>query len=156
MSKNESRTAPPWTTNEIPVVLTYSYPPPDAWEPRYQLQWDYQIEWPRAERPTIILLRFRSYQPKAAGDKPELVEEITENIPVNEGLMMEISKHASGYLYANSFLDGGWKFADRTFLSGSEEAAKKCFSLSAFRQMALASPNPRLLADHGRAKELPK
>ena len=138
------KAAPPWTLSEVPSILTYIYPPPDSWEPRYQLQWDYQIEWPRAGRPTIKLLRFRSYQQKAADGKAELVEDITEDIPVNEGVMMEISKHAAGYLYANSDLDGGWRFADRTLLSGCEEAAKKRFNLASYRQMAQADPNPRI------------
>lgn len=135
---------PPWTSSEIPTVLTYVYPPADPWEPRYQLQWDYQIEWRKAERPTIKLLRFRSYQQSTADGKAELVEDITENIPVNEGVMIGISKHAAGYLFANSDLDGGWRFTDRKFLFGCEEAAKKRFSLSAFRQMSQADPNPRI------------
>jgi hypothetical protein len=90
------------------------------------------------------MLRFCSYQQKAAGGKAELVEEITEDIPVNEALMMEISKHASGYLYADSDIEGDWSFADRTFFKGCAEAAKKAFSLAAFRQMAQGDPNPRL------------
>ena len=110
----------------------------------FQLQWDYQVYWPKAGRPTITLLRFRSYQQKTTDGKAELVEDITEDIPVNEVLMMEISKHASGYLYANSVLDGGWRFTDRTFFSGTEEAAKKRFSLASYRQMAQADPNPRI------------
>jgi len=69
-----------------------------------QLQWDYQIEWPRAGRPKIKLLRFRSYQKSTADGKLELVEQITEDIPVNGGVMNGISKHAAGYL-ANSDLD---------------------------------------------------
>lgn len=142
----DRKVAPPWTSSEIPALLTYIYPLPDAWEARYQLQWDYQIEWPRAGRPTIKLLRFRSYQQKAADVKAELVEDITEDIPVNEGVIMEISKHAAGYLYTNSDLDGGWRFADRTLLSGCEEAeaAKKRFNLASYRQMAQADPNPRI------------
>jgi len=80
----DPKARPPWTSSEIPSVLTFVYPPPDAWEPRYQLQWDYQIEWPRAGRPTITLLRFRSYQQKNAESKAELVEDITDDIPVND------------------------------------------------------------------------
>lgn len=134
----------PWTSRDIPSVLTYLYPPTDAWAPRYQLQWDYQIEWPTAGHPTIKLLRFRSYQQKMPGENAELVEEITTDIPVNEGVMIGISQHAAGYLYANSELDGSWRFADRTFLSGCEEAAKKGFSLASFRKMAQADPEPRI------------
>jgi len=134
----------PWTLSEIPSVLTYIYPPPGPWEPRLQLQWDYEVEWARASRPKIKLLRFRSYQQNTAGVKSELVEDITEDIPVNEGVMIEISKHAAGYLYANSDLEGGWRLADRTFLGGSDEAAKKRFSLASYRQLAQAYPNPRL------------
>lgn len=144
MSDEKNTNVLPWTLRETPSVLTYIYPPPDAWAPRFQLQWDYQVDWPKGGRPTITLLRFRSYQQKTADGKAELVEDITEDIPVNEVLMMEISKHASGYLYANSVLEGGWRFTDRTFLSGTEEAVKKRFSLSAFRQLSQASPNPRL------------
>ncbi len=76
-------------------MLTYFYPPPDSWAPRHQLQWDYQIEWPKARRPTITLLHFRSYQQRTAEGQAELVEDITEDIPVNEGVMMEIAKHAA-------------------------------------------------------------
>jgi hypothetical protein len=140
----DRKSAPPWTLSNIPSALTYIYPPPDSWEPRYQLQWDYQIDWPRAGRPTIKLLRYRSYQQKAADGKAELVEDITEDIPVNEGVMIEISKHAAGYLYANSDLAGGWRFADRTLLSGCEEAARKRFNFASYRQMAQADPNPRI------------
>jgi hypothetical protein len=134
----------PWTISKMPAVLTYIYPPPDPWEPRYQLQWDYQIGWPRGGRHTITLLRFRSYQQNTADGKTELVEDITEDIPVNEGVMIGIANHASGYLFANSDIAGGWRFADRTLLSGCEEAAKKQFNLAAFRQMAQADPNPRI------------
>ena len=76
---NDTKTTVPWTSSEIPAVLTYIYPPPDPWEPRYQLQWDYHIEWPKAGRPTITLLRFRSYQQTTAEGKAELVEDITED-----------------------------------------------------------------------------
>jgi hypothetical protein len=144
MSGKKTRPVVPWTSSEIPTVLTYVYPRPDAWEPTWQLRWDYQIEWPRSGRPKITMLRFCSYQQKTAGGKAELVEEITEDIPVNEALMMEISKHASGYLYADSDIEGDWSFADRTFFKGCAEAAKKTFSLAAFRQMAQGDPNPRL------------
>ena len=144
MTNQERRPVPPWTSSEIPAVLTYTYPLPDPWEPRYQLQWDYQIEWPRAERPTIKLLRFRSYQQRTPDGKAELVEDIIEDIPVNERVLIEISRHAAGYLFANSDLDGGWRFADRTFLDGCAEAAKKRFSLASYRQMAQADPNPRI------------
>lgn len=27
---------PPWTMSDMPAVLTYTYTPPDLWEPRYQ------------------------------------------------------------------------------------------------------------------------
>ena len=91
MSDRVRRTVP-WTSSEIPAVLTYIYPPPDAWEGRYQLQWDYEIEWPRAGRPKIKLLRFRSYQQNTADGKAELVEDITEDIPLNEGVKIGISK----------------------------------------------------------------
>jgi hypothetical protein len=141
---NDTKTAAPWTSNEIPAVLTYMYPTTDPWEPRYQLQWDYQIDWPRAGRPTFTLLRFRSYQQKVADGEAELVEDITEDIPVNEGVMMEISKHASGYLFANSNIEGGGRLADRTWLDGCGEAAQKRFSLASYRQMAQADPNPRI------------
>jgi len=116
MSHHEPRTAPPWTTSEIPVVLTYIHPTPDAREPRYQLQWDYQIEWPKAGRPTITLLRFRSYQQKSAEGKAELVEDITEDIPVNEGVMMALSQHAAWYLFSTCEIEGDWRFADKTLL----------------------------------------
>lgn len=144
MSDEKDTRTLPWTSSGIPSVLTYIYPPADAWAPRYQLQWDYQIEWQAAGRPTVRLLRFRSYQQKLGGGKAELVEEITTDIPVNEGVMIEISKHAAGYLYANSDLAGDWRFADRTLLAGAEEAAKKGFSLASFRQMAQADPKPRI------------
>jgi hypothetical protein len=140
----DRKAAPPWTSSEIPAVLKYTYPPPDAWEPDYQLQWDYQIDWPRGGRPTITLLRYRSFQRTSADGKVEVVEDITEDIPVNEGLMIGISKHAAGYLFANSSIDGGWRFADRTLLDGCGEAAKKRFSLASYRQMAQADPNPRI------------
>lgn len=144
MSDEKNTHVLPWTLRDIRSVLTYIYFPPDAWAPRYQLQWDYQIEWPRAGRPSINLLRFRSYQQRTADGKAELVEDITEDIPVNEGVMIEISKHAAGYLYAYSDLDGGWRLADRKFFGGCEEAAKKRFSLASYRQMAQADPNPRI------------
>ena len=55
--------------------------------------------------------------------------------PVNQLIMMNISKHAAGYLYAYANLDGDWRFADRTLFEGAKEAAKKRFSLASFRQM---------------------
>jgi hypothetical protein len=41
-------------------------------------------------------LRYRSYQQNTADGKAELVEDTTEDIPMNQGLMIEISKHAAG------------------------------------------------------------
>lgn len=140
----DPKTLPPWTLPEVPAVLTYIYPPRDSWEPLFELQWDYQVDWPGGGRPSIRLLRFRSYQKKAVGGKAGLVEDIIEDIPVNEAVMIEISKHAAGYLYATSDLDGGWRFTDRTLFGGCEEAAKKRFNLSSYRQIAQADPNPRI------------
>lgn len=141
----DRQTAPLWTVADIPAILTYIYPHPDPWEPRFQLQWDYQIEWPSAGRPRIKLLRYRSFQQKTADGKAELVEDITDDIPVNESVMIEISRHAAGYLFANSDLAGGWRFADRTLLNGcAEAAAEKRFSLASYRQVAQANPNPRI------------
>ena len=90
------------------------------------------------------MLRYRSFQQNADGEKAAIVEDISEDIPVNELVMMNISKHAAGYLFANSDLDAGWRFADRTFFDGCAEAAKKRFSLASYRQMAQADPNPRI------------
>jgi hypothetical protein len=140
----ENNVEPPWKSSDMPSVMTYIHPAPDAWAARYQLQWDYQIEWPRAGRPTIRLLRYRSFQPTKHGGKAELVEDISEDIPVNEDLILEISRHAAGYLYANSALEGGWRLADHTLLSGCAEAAKKLFSLVSYRKLAQAAPNSLL------------
>lgn len=135
---------PPWSSDEVPKILTYIYPEPGPWEPRYQLQWDYQIEWPEDGRPRIKLLRYRSFQRGAAGEKAVLVEDITEEIPINHLIMMNISKHAAGYLYAYANLEGDWRFVDRTMFEGAAEAAKKHFSLASFRKMSQADPNPDL------------
>ena len=97
-----------------------------------------------AGRPRIRLLRYRSFQQNAESQKAELVEDISEGIPVNEPVMMNISKHAGGYLFAHADLDGSWQFADRTLFEGCAEAAKKRFSLALFRQMTQVDPNPRL------------
>lgn len=136
---------PPWASGQIPAVLTYVYPGPEELETRYQLQWDYQIEWPSGGRPLITLLRYRSFQRKTKGEKAELVEDISDEIPVNELVMMNISKHAAGYLYAYANLEGSWKSVDRTLFQGCAEAAKKSFSLTSYRKMAQADPNPRIL-----------
>jgi hypothetical protein len=140
----DRKAAPPWASGEIPEILTYVYPGPEDLENRYQLQWDYQIEWPRVGRPTIRLLRYRSFQRIATGENATLVEDISEDIPVNQLVMLNISKHAAGYLYAYADLEGNWKFADRALFEGLAEAAKKRFSLSAYRQMAQADPDPRI------------
>lgn len=140
----EPKAVPPWSPNVIPAILTYVYPGPEELETRYQLQWDYQIEWPKVGRPTIRLLRYRSFQRKATGENATLVEELSEEIPVNQLVMMNIAKHAAGYLYAYADLGGAWKFADRSLFEGLAEAAKKRFSLASYRQMAQADPNPRI------------
>jgi hypothetical protein len=145
MDNNRRSLIPPWSKDEVPKMLTYIYPEPEPWEPRYQLQWDYQIEWPEDGRPRIKLLRYRSFQSSADGEKAVLVEDITEEIPINRLIMMNISKHAAGYLYAYANLDGDWRFVDRTMFEGAAEAAKKCFSLAAYRKMAQAAPKPDLL-----------
>lgn len=128
----DCKATPPWAVADIPAILTYIYPDPDPWEPRYQLQWDYQIEWPSTGRPRIKLLRYRSFQQNADGEKAVLVEDISEDIPVNELVMMNISKHAAGYLYAHADLDGNWSFADRTLFDGCAESAKKLSALLHF------------------------
>ena len=94
--------------------------------------------------PPLPFVDLSHYGPVIHSNKAELVENITEDIPVNEGVMIEISKHAAGHLFANSNIDGGWRFADRTLLGGCEEAAKKRFNLASYRQMAQADPNPRI------------
>ena len=133
----------PWASGDVPKFFTYVHPDSDSFESRYQLQWDYQIEWPGAGRPTIRLLRYRSFQKNADSQKAELVEDISEDIPVNELVMLNISKHAAGYLFAYADLDGNWRFADRSLFEGSAEAAKKRFSLVSFRKMTQVNPNPR-------------
>ncbi|MCZ2152991.1 MAG: hypothetical protein LC114_03650 [Bryobacterales bacterium] len=145
MSDGKRASGPPWESKDIPKVLTYIYPDPEPLEPRYQLQGDYEIEWPKDGRPRIKLVRYRSYQRNADGEKAVLVEDITEEIPVNQLIMMNISKHAAGYLYAYAELDGDWRFVDRTMFEGAKEAAQKRFSLASFRKMAQADPNPDLL-----------
>ena len=144
MNDGEGASVPPWSPNAIPAILTYVYPGSEELEERYQLQWDYQIEWPSVGRPTIRLLRYRSFQQAADGGKVRLVEDISEDIPVNQLVMMNISKHAAGYLYAYADLDGPWKSADRTLFEGLAEVAKKRFSLASYRQMAQTDPNPRI------------
>ena len=144
MSDGKRTSVPPWSPNEIPEILTYVYPGPEDLENRYQLQWDYQIEWPKVGKPTIRLLRYRSFQRKAKGETATLVEDISEDIPVNELVMMNISKHAAGYLYAHADLDGACKFADRSLFEGLVEVAKKRFSLASYRKMKQVDPNPRI------------
>jgi hypothetical protein len=46
MSDGKRASDPPWASGEIPKTLIYIYPVPEDLENRYQLQWDYQIEWP--------------------------------------------------------------------------------------------------------------
>jgi hypothetical protein len=89
-------------------------------------------------------LRYPSFQRKANGETTTLVEEISEDIPVNQLVMMNISKHAAGHLYAHADLDGNWKFADRALFEGLAEAAKKRFSLASYRKMKQVDPNPRI------------
>lgn len=144
MSDGKRASNPPWASGEIPTVLTYVYPGPEDLENRYQLQWDYQIEWPSVGRPTIRLLRYRSFQQNSEGEKAALVEDISEDIPVNQLVMMNISKHAAGYLYAYADLEGNWKFADRALFEGLAEAAKKRLSLASYRKMKQVDPNPRI------------
>lgn len=144
MSDGRRTSVPPWSPDEIPEILTYVYPGPEDLENRYQLQWDYQIEWPSVGRPTIRLLRYRSFQRKASGETATLVEELSEDIPVNQLIMMNISKHAAGYLYAYAGLEGNWKFADRALFAGLAEVAKKRFSLASYRKMKQVDPNPRM------------
>ena len=144
MGEEKRTSALPWTSNDFPEVLTYIYPDPDPWEPRYQLQWDYRIEWRSAGRPKITLLRYRSFQQSSGDGKAELVEDIAEDIPVNEGLLLNIAQHAAGYIFANSDLDGRWRFADHKLFEASAEAAKKRFGLASIRRMMQADPNPRL------------
>ena len=144
MSDGRRASGPPWASGEIPRTLTYTYPGPEDLENRYQLQWDYQIEWPSVGTPTIRLLRYRSFQRKAKGENATLVGDISEDIPVNELVMMNISKHAAGYLYAYADLEGNWRFADRALFEGLAEVAKKRFSLASYRKMKQVDPNPRI------------
>lgn len=141
---NEPGTVPPWGLSEIPSVLTYVNHGPDDWGSHSQLQWDYQIEWPSGGTPRIKLLRYRSFQLGAESEKLELVEDISENIPVNQLLLIAISKHAAGYLSACARLDGHWQPADRNFFKGCAEAAKKRYNLASYRKMSQVDPNPRI------------
>lgn len=129
---------PPWGIAEVSGVLTYVNHGPDEWGSGCQMQWDYQIEWPAGGRPTILLLRYRSFQRNDESEKLELVEEIFENIPLNQNLLMNIARHAAGYLSACALLEGQWQLVDGNFVEGCGEAAKKRYSLAAFRKMAQA------------------
>ena len=62
MSDEHRESVLPWTSPDVPEVLTYIYPDKTPWQHLFQLQWDYQIEWPRRGRPRIKLLKYRSYQ----------------------------------------------------------------------------------------------
>jgi hypothetical protein len=134
--------APPWITGGVPEQFTYTYPEDGG--VTYQLQWDYKIEWPAAGRPRIRLLAYRSFQRNREAARFDLVEEIWQDIPVNQLVMMNISKHAAGQLYAYAELDGDWRFVDRKLFDGCAEAAKKRFSLASMRQMMQGAPNPYL------------
>jgi hypothetical protein len=125
---------------DFPAILTYVYPDPGLLWTSYQLQWDYQIEWLVAGRPKIKLLRYRSFQKKSDPKEAELVEDISEDIPVNDLLLSNISKHAAGYICAQAELDGNWRLTNERLFEGSAEAAKKRFSLSSFRQMMQVDP----------------
>jgi hypothetical protein len=139
----ERKAAPPWTSTDIPRTLTYVYPEDGGVS--YQLQWDYQVEWPSGGKPSIILLKYRSFRRNAETHHFDLTEQVSEDIPINELVMMNISKHAAGCLFAYATLDGDWRFVDRTLFDGCAEAAKKRFSLVSLRQMLQADPNPRIL-----------
>lgn len=130
-----------WRSEDLPAVMTYVYQGPDQWRTDCQLQWDYQIEWPCSGKPTIRLLRYRSFQENFETKQLELVEEILQDIPVTTTVVNEISRHAAGYLSSCASLEGEWCLADSTFLTGCEESAKKRFSLSSFRQVTQVKPN---------------
>jgi hypothetical protein len=89
-------------------------------------------------------LIYRSFQWNAEAHKFDLVEQVVEDIPVNHLVMLNISRHAAGYVYAYAELDGNWRFIDRTLFDGCAEAAKKRFSLASLRQMMQVDPNPSL------------
>lgn len=134
---------PPWEADEPPCEFTYTFFP-ESEGINCKLQWDYKIEWPMSGRPRIRLLAYRSFQRDRETRKFHLVEEICKDIPVNELVMMNISKHAAGQLYAYAQLDGNWLFVDRKLFDGCAEAARKRFSLVSMRKMMEVDPNPRL------------
>ena len=117
-------------SGNFPPTLTFVFPKPDIWGPQFQLQWDYRIDWPPAGRPVITLLRFRSYQKRSKDGQCELVEAISENIPLNDSILRQISEHAGGYLYADSDLDGAWRLSGRDYVDwlrgGIQEELRPC------------------------------
>jgi hypothetical protein len=118
-------------------IMTYRYSKTEkGGHGHFQAEWDYQISWERGGRPKIYLLEYRSY---LAGGEPwthRLVERKTEEIPITEGILIEISKHASGHIFADSDIAGRWCEAEGHFLEGIEQAIRKRYDLSNYRQDA--------------------
>jgi hypothetical protein len=70
------------------------------------------------------------------GDEPgalQLVDRKIEDIPITEGILIEISKHASGHIFADSDIQGAWCEAEDHFLRGLEQAVRKRYDLSNYR-----------------------
>ena len=115
-------------------IMTYSCPL--AWDNGYGaflVEWDYQISWKLGERPKVLLLEYRSYR---AGDKPgvlQLVERKIEDIPITEGILIGISNHASGQIFANSDIQGSWCEAEGYFMQGIEQAVRQRYDLANYR-----------------------
>jgi hypothetical protein len=118
-------------------IMTYKYPKSEErGYGQFQAEWDYQISWERGGRPKVLLLEYRSY---LAGEKPwtlRLIERKVEDIPITEGILIEISKHASGHIFADSDIGGRWCEAEGHFLEGIEQAVRKRYDLSNFRRDA--------------------
>jgi hypothetical protein len=118
-------------------IMSCEYPKPEErGHGLFQAEWDYQISWERGGRPKVFLLERRPY---LAGDEPwtlRLFERKVEDIPITEGIPIEISKHASGHIFADSDIEGCWCEAEGHFLEGIEQAVCKRYDLSNYRRDA--------------------
>jgi hypothetical protein len=104
-----------------------------------QFQWDYTIDWPGATQPKIWIFGYRCFQREESTGEFRQVDQIPFDVPVWDGLIQHITRHAAETLYNSAEVVGDLSPVTPTFEAGAAEASEKRFDMRKYREMSQRS-----------------
>ena len=101
-----------------------------------QFQWDYIIDWPCMKQPKIWIFAYRCFQREHASAEFNEVDQIPFDVPVWEGLIQRITRHAAEVLYSSAEVVGPLTPVASDFEVGAGEASEKRYDMQKYREMS--------------------